>query len=200
VIETNSSSADRSRAQAPEPVTDLVIDGSGDSPRQALYSTPMAKESAERIDSASRVIKAAPRTIYLAFMDPDAIVSWLPPKGMNARIEAYDPRKGGTYRMVLTYDQPGHSAPGKTSEHSDVVQGRFLELIPNERIVQSVEFESNDAAFGGEMRMTWTLSAVPEGTEISVRCENVPDGIRPEDHEAGIRSTLENLAIFTERR
>jgi uncharacterized protein YndB with AHSA1/START domain len=154
---------------------------------------------AKRIDSASRVIKAAPRTIYHAFMDPDAIVSWLPPKGMNGRIEAYDPRKGGTYRMVLTYDRPGHSPPGKTSEHSDIVRVRFLELIPNERIVQSVEFESDDPAFGGEMRMTWTLTAVPEGTEVSIRCESVPDGIRPEDHEAGFRSTLENLAIFTER-
>ena len=162
-----------------------------------LYT--MARAPAERFDAASRVIKAAPRTIYHAFIDPDAIVSWLPPKGMKALVEAYEPREGGTYRMVLSYDQPGHSAPGKTSEDSDVVRGRFLELIPNERIVQSVEFESDDPAFGGEMRMTWTLTRVPEGTEVSIRCENVPDGIRQEDHEAAFRSTLENLAIFTER-
>jgi uncharacterized protein YndB with AHSA1/START domain len=53
--------------------------------------------------------------------------------------------------MALTYDQPDHSAPGKTSEHSDVVRGRFLELVPNERIVQLVEFESEDPAFVGEI-------------------------------------------------
>jgi uncharacterized protein YndB with AHSA1/START domain len=131
-------------------------------------------------------------------MDPDALVSWLPPKGMKARIDAYDPREAGTYRMVLTYDQPDHRAPGKTSEHSDVVRGRFLELVPNERIVQLVEFESEDPAFAGEMKMTWTLTAVPGGTNVALRCENVPAGIRHEDHEAGFRSTLENLAVFTE--
>ncbi len=102
--------------------------------------------------------------------------------------------------MVLAYEQQEHPAPGKTSEHEDIVRGRFLELIPNERIVESVEFESEDPAFAGEMKMTWTLTAVPGGTEVSIRCENVPEGIRPEDHEAGFRSTLENLAAFIEGR
>src|SRR5438094_4266 len=140
----------------------------------------MAAPSGQRIDSASRVIKASPRTIYQAHIDADALVSWLPPKGMRARIDAYNPREGGTYRIVLTYDQPNHSAPGKTSEHSDVVRGRFLELVPNERIVQLVEFESEDRAFAGEMKMTWTLTAVPEGTNVTIRAENVPAGIRHE--------------------
>jgi Activator of Hsp90 ATPase homolog 1-like protein len=65
--------------------------------------------------------------------------------------------------------------------------------------VQLVEFESDDPAFSGEMKMTWTFTAVPEGTEVSILAENVPEGIRPEDHEAGFRSTLDNLAAFTER-
>jgi uncharacterized protein YndB with AHSA1/START domain len=160
----------------------------------------MAHELGVRVDSASRLINVPPRRIYQVFMDPTALVSWLPPKGMKARLEAYDPRPGGTYRMVLTYDAPDHSAPGKTSEHTDVVRGRFLELIPDERIVQVVEFESEDPAFAGEMKMTWTFTAVPEGTQVSIRCENVPEGIRPEDHEAGFRSTLENLAAFAEGR
>jgi uncharacterized protein YndB with AHSA1/START domain len=160
----------------------------------------MAAQSGQRIDSASRVIKASLRTIYQAHIDPDALVSWLPPSGMRARIDGYNPREGGTYRMVLTYDQPNHSAPGKTSEHSDVVRGRFLELVPNERIVQLVEFESEDPAFAGEMKIAWTLTAVPEGTNVTIRCENVPAGIRHEDHEAGLRSTLDNLAAFAEGR
>jgi uncharacterized protein YndB with AHSA1/START domain len=160
----------------------------------------MANDFAKRIDSASKVIGASPRAVYQAFTDPKAVVSWLPPKGMKARIEAYDPREGETYRIVLVYEQTEHSTPGKTSKHEDVVRGRFLELIPNERIVQSVEFESEDPAFAGEMKMTWTLIAAPGGTEVSIRCENVPEGIRPEDHEAGFRSTLENLAVFTEGR
>jgi uncharacterized protein YndB with AHSA1/START domain len=160
----------------------------------------VTNESGERIDSAAKVIEASPQRIYQAFVDPKQVVSWLPPKDMKARIEAYDLRKGGTYRMVLAYEQQEHPAPGKTSEHEDIVRGRFLELIPNERIVQSVEFESEDPAFAGEMKMTWTLTAVPGGTAVSIRCENVPEGIRAEDHEAGFRSTLENLAAFIEGR
>jgi uncharacterized protein YndB with AHSA1/START domain len=160
----------------------------------------MGHEIGGRVDSASRMIEAPPRNIYEAFIDLNALVSWLPPKGMTARLDGYEPREGGRYRMILTYDQTDHSAPGKTSEHSDAVRGRFLELIPNERIVQLVEFESKDPAFTGEMKMTWTFTAAPAGTRVSVRCENVPEGIRPEDHEAGLKSTLENLAALTEGR
>jgi hypothetical protein len=73
-----------------------------------------------------------------------------------------------------------------------------VELIPNERIVQLVIFESDDPAFAGEMRMTWCLSPAAVGTEVSITCENVPEGIRKEDHDAGLRSALENLAKFVE--
>jgi uncharacterized protein YndB with AHSA1/START domain len=102
-----------------------------------------------RTDSASRAIMASPRTIYRAFMDPKALASWLPPEGMKGHIYEFDAREDGSYRMVLTYDRSDHSTPGKTSEHSDVVRGRFLQLAPDEQIVQLVEFESEDPAFAG---------------------------------------------------
>jgi uncharacterized protein YndB with AHSA1/START domain len=117
---------------------------------------------------------------------------------MTARIDAFEPREGGAYRMALTDDRPDHAAPGKTSDHADVVRGRFLELVPDERIVQLVAFESEDPAFAGEMTMTWTLTAAPGGTNVAIRCERVPEGIRPDDHEAGLRAALANLAAFTE--
>ncbi len=153
----------------------------------------------KRMDSASRVIRASPQTIYQAFMDPEAWVSWLPPEGMEGRIYEFDPRNGGSYRMSLTYLEPEHGVHGKSSENTDVVQGKFLELVPNERIVQLVEFESDDPAFSGAMTMTWILADVPEGTAVTIICENVPEGIRKEDHDAGLNSTLKNLASFTER-
>jgi hypothetical protein len=71
-------------------------------------------------------------------------------------------------------------------------------VVPDERIVQLVEFESEDPAFAGEMKMTWTLTAVPGGTNVAIRAENVPEGIGRDDHEAGLRATLANLAAFTE--
>jgi uncharacterized protein YndB with AHSA1/START domain len=159
----------------------------------------MTHESRNRVDAASKVIQATPRRVYQAFIDPNALIAWLPPHGMTARAEQYDPREGGTYRIVLSYLSPNDLTKERTSQTSDVVHGRFMEVVPDERIVQLVEFESDDPAFVGEMKMTWTFTAVPQGTEVSILAENVPEGIRPEDHEAGFRSTLDNLAAFIER-
>jgi uncharacterized protein YndB with AHSA1/START domain len=152
----------------------------------------------KRTDAASRVIKAAPRTIYQAFIDPAALMSWLPPEGMTGRIDAFDPNEGGIFRMTLTHDRSDHEAAGKASEHSDVVKGRFLTLVPNERIVQRFEFEADDPAFAGAMTMTWNFTAVPGGTEVTIVCEDVPVGIKKDDHDKGLKSSLDNLAAFTE--
>lgn len=150
-----------------------------------------------RTDTASRAIKASPGAIYNAFADPAALASWLPPQGMRARIERFEPHPGGRYRLVLTYDDPS-GAPGKATADSDIVEGRFLALEPGERIVWEVGFVSDDPAFAGTMTMTWRFKEVRDGTEVTILCENVPAGIRQEDHDAGLRSTLENLARFVE--
>ena len=151
-----------------------------------------------RIDRASRVIAASPQAIYCAFIDPEAWVTWLPPEGMTARIGAFDPRPGGTYRMALTYCGADRPVRGKSSEDTDVVEGCFVDLVPDQRIVQRVTFVSEDPAFAGGMTMTWSLSPVPGGTRVTITCEGVPEGIRPEDHDAGLRATLRGLAAFVE--
>ena len=148
-----------------------------------------------RKDIASKIIQAPPHAVYWAFMDPEALVAWLPPKGMEGRVDAFDAREGGTYRMTLTYTDSDHPT-GKTSDNSDVVQGEFLELVPDKRIVQRIVFESDDPAFAGAMTMTWNLDEVPEGTKVTIICENVPEGIGQDDHETGMNSTLANLAAF----
>ncbi|MBT2570065.1 SRPBCC family protein [Planococcus sp. ISL-110] len=158
----------------------------------------MAYSSSNRIDSASRVIAASPKTIYQAFMDPAALSSWLPPEGMSAHIDLLEPREGGAYKMTLTYESE-HSNLGKTSENTDVSEGTFLELVPNTKIRLSVQFDSEDPTFSGEMIQTWYLEAVLEGTKVTIVCEHVPEGIRKEDHEEGLDSTLENLAQFIEK-
>lgn len=150
----------------------------------------------KRADTASKVITASPQTIYQSFMDPKALISWLPPEGMKGRIDMFDPREGGAYQISLVYITPDRSKSGKTSEDTDVVRGTFLKLEEGKRIVQLITFESDDPAFAGEMTMTWNLDAVPEGTNVTIVCENVPEGIRQEDHDKGLRSTLENLATY----
>jgi uncharacterized protein YndB with AHSA1/START domain/ketosteroid isomerase-like protein len=151
-----------------------------------------------RIDSAARLIRADAAVVYRAYVDPSALVRWLPPRGMRGRIEAFDARTGGGYRIVLTYDNPGGGGVGKTTNDTDVVHGRFLELVPNRRIVQSVLFESPDPRFAGEMRMTWRLEPATHGTTVVIIAENVPEGVAPADHVTGFTATLENLASFVE--
>lgn len=151
----------------------------------------------KRIDTASRFIKAPPQVIYQAFLDPESLAVWLPPKGMSAQIEVFDPQVGGAFKITFTYDSVS-SGSGKSSENTDVTQGEFLELIPRSRIVQSIKFDSDKPAFSGEMIQEWCLEEEIEGTRVSVFCENVPEGIREEDHITGLSSTLENLALITE--
>lgn len=157
-----------------------------------------ASSPGKRTDQASRIIRASAADIYRAFVDPKALAVWLPPTGMTAKILTFDARPGGRYRMVLTYDAPGDSPHGKTSDGTDVVEARFLELVENERVVQAVDFQSDDPAFAGTMTMTWRLSLAADGTEVVIVCENVPKGISKDDHDAGLASTLANLAAFTE--
>jgi uncharacterized protein YndB with AHSA1/START domain len=151
----------------------------------------------KRADTASRIIRASPQKLFEAFLDPEAIASWLPPAGMRGRIDAFEPHAGGLFRITLTYES-AYAAVGKTSDHSDVVEGRFVELVPNKRIVQAFEFQSDRREFAGMMTMTWTFTTAPDGTEVTIVCENVPEGIREQDHIEGFRSTLENLAAYTE--
>jgi len=117
---------------------------------------------------------------------------------MEGVVHAFDGREGGTFRMSLVYPEGDSSARSKTSERTDTVRGRFVKLIPKERIVWATEFESADPSFAGEMIVSWTLAPAGSGTEITVFCENIPAGISPKDNEAGCRSTLENLASFLE--
>ena len=151
-----------------------------------------------RTDRASRVIAAPLERVYAALVDPDALIAWLPPEGMSGRFERFDARPGGSYRMVLTYaDASG--APGKATADSDIVEGRFLDVVPGARVVQAVDFVSDDPAYAGTMTMTWEVTAVDAGARVEIRADDVPDGISAEDHAAGLASSLANLAAYLER-
>lgn len=152
----------------------------------------------KRTDTASRVIAASPQALYRAFVDPAAIASWRPPQGMKAEIHTFDPREGGDYRMSFLYTEPDPEVQGKISDHADTFEGRFVGLLPGERIVEEIDFVSDDPAFRGTMTITTTFRPVSGGTEVTVVCEDVPEGIGESDHKAGIASSLANLAAFVE--
>src|SRR4051794_20620641 len=111
-----------------------------------------------RRDSAAREIRAEPQRVYAALLDPEALLQWLPPDGMTGRFEYFDGRVGGSYRLVLTYEDAA-TGSGKTSENADITDVRFIELVPNMRVRQTADFVSDDSAFSGTMTMSWDLSA-----------------------------------------
>jgi uncharacterized protein YndB with AHSA1/START domain len=137
--------------------------------------------------------------VFNALVDRDALTAWLPPRGMTARFERFDPTPGGSYRLVLTYADPS-DAHGKSSAGSDVVEARYVEIVPDDRVVQAVDFVSDDPAFGGTMTMTWTVRAEKGGTRVEITANDVPDGISAADHTAGLTSSLANLADYVTMR
>jgi len=150
-----------------------------------------------RTDAASRVIAAAPSRVFDALVDREALVAWLPPSGMTARFERFDPRPGGSYRLVLSYIDatPAHA---KSTSSSDIVEARYVDIVDGVRVVQAVDFVSDDQTFAGTMTMTWEVTPVAEGTRVDITADDVPDGISTEDHAEGLASSLANLADYVE--
>jgi uncharacterized protein YndB with AHSA1/START domain len=119
-----------------------------------------------RTDTAIRIISAPPDRVYAALTDPDALAVWLPPDGMTGRFEHFDARPGGSYRLVLTYADAS-AARGKSAADSDVVDARFVEIVPGVRVVQQIEFVSENPAFHGTCRLRRLL--LPHGNSRLVR-------------------------------
>ena len=117
---------------------------------------------------------------------------------MSGRFERFDPRPGGTYRLVLTYSDPAASQ-GKATLGSDIVEARFVDIVPGVSVVQEVDFVSDDPAYAGTMKMTWETTAVENGTRVDIPAADVPDGISKEDHAAGLANSLTNLATYLEQ-
>lgn len=150
-----------------------------------------------RIDTASRLISASPEVVYRAFAEQGAMERWLPPGNMTGTMLHFDFRQGGSYRMRLTYAEP-QQGRGKTSEDYDEIEACLTKLEDGRKIEQEIHFDSEDPSFSGVMRMIWTFQSQNEGTLVTIQAENVPEGIRREDHVVGLNSTLENLARFVE--
>ncbi len=146
----------------------------------------------------SKFIKAPPEALYRAFTDPAALAAWLAPGDMTGEVHRFDYRVGGGYQMSLYYPASETAVRGKTKEREDRYTARFVELTPPRRIVEAITFDSVDRAFSGEMSMVVTFEAEDGGTIVSIVFKDIPPGIRPEDNEAGTRSTLEKLARYVE--
>jgi len=146
----------------------------------------------------SAIINASRKAVYTACLDPDALAAWRVPDSMKGEVHVFEAREGGKYRMSLTYQDPAHSRRGKTSGDTDTFQGRFVELVPDEKIVEVVTFEFQDPRFAGDMKITTRLTDTGEGTRVAILCEDIPAGVRPQDNETGCRQSLRKLAALLE--
>lgn len=144
----------------------------------------------------SQHINAPRERVFRALLDPSAIAKWKVPDGMSCIVHSFEPAEGGAFRISLTYSSP--TGVGKTAAHTDTYHGYFLELVPNERIVEIDEFETADPALQGEMRITLTLSDKDGGTDIVGVHEGLPPGVSIGDNETGWRMALGKLAALVE--
>ena len=144
----------------------------------------------------SRYVNAPRARVYSALIDADAVAQWKVPTGMTSHVHSFEGREGGTFRISLTYDAP--TGAGKTTAHTDTYHGRFVKLVPNERVVEVVEFETTDPGLRGEMTITTTLADAAGGTDVLAVHEGLPRGVSTADNEAGWREALERLAALVE--
>jgi uncharacterized protein YndB with AHSA1/START domain len=135
--------------------------------------------------------------VYRALIDPQAVALWMVPTGMTSQVHAFDPREGGAFRISLTYDAPPTTA-GKTSAQTDTYHGRFVKLVPDEQVVEVVEFETTDPALRGEMTITITLADADGGTDVIAVHAGLPAGVPVADNDAGWQSSLARLAALVE--
>ncbi len=118
------------------------------------------------------------------------------PRGMTSHVHEFEGREDGSFRISLTYDTP--TGTGKTTAHTDTYHGRFVKLVPNEQVMEIMEFETTDPAMRGEMTVTFMLEEAEGGTNVLAIHENVPPGVSLIDNEIGWRMSLEKLARLVE--
>jgi uncharacterized protein YndB with AHSA1/START domain len=134
-----------------------------------------------------RVLATTPEKLYRAFLEPDAVAKWLPPNGFACTVHHLEARVGGTHKMSFRNFTTGNG-------HS--FGGRYLELVPGERLRYTDSFD--DPNLPGEMTVTVDLKNVPVGTELTIVQDGVPDAIPVEACYIGWQQSLENLAKLVE--
>ena len=141
-------------------------------------------------------VRAPRMAVYRALVDGAAVQRWRVPDGMTSHVHEYDAREGGPLRVSLTYQGDG---AGKSGGRTDTYHGRFVTLIPGERVVESLEFETADPALQGPMTITFELrDAADGGTDVIGTHEGLPPGVREADNDLGWSMALRKLAALVE--
>ena len=147
----------------------------------------------------SKEIQADIETVWNAFTEKKALEYWLAPYGMTGKIHDFDLKVGGGYEMSLYYKD--NKTQGKTSGNEDRFSATFTEIKPFERIVQTINFQSDNSKFKDEMTMQVQLDKLDtNSTKVTIIFRNIPTGIDPKDNEDGTEQSLQKLAKFIESK
>jgi len=134
-----------------------------------------------------RVLKTTPEKVYRAFLDADAMCKWLPPHGFTGKVHHIDANIGGSYKMSFTNFSTGTT---------HIFGGKYLELVPHERIVNTDVFD--DPNLPGTMKTTVVLKKVSSGTEVNITQEGIPEAIPLDGCYIGWQESLTLLAQLVE--
>jgi len=141
-------------------------------------------------------INAVREKVYKALIDKEALQIWRVPDSMRSHIHSFDGRIGGFFLISLTYDS--QSGKGKSTENTDIYTGRFIEIIPNEKVVEAGEFVTVDSNLKGKMIITITLKDSNSGSYLLALHEGLPRGVSASDNEIGWREALTKLKALVE--
>ena len=134
-----------------------------------------------------RVLATTPEKIYRAFIEPDAAAKWLPPNGFTCTVHHLDPKVGGKYKM---------SFRNFTTSQSHSFGGEYLEMVPNQRLRYTDNFD--DPKLPGRIEVIVTLKKVSVGTELNIEQMGLPDAIPVEACYLGWQESLRNLSRLVE--
>lgn len=134
-----------------------------------------------------RVLTASPEKVFRAFSDPDAMASWLPPYGFYCKVNQFDFKLGGTFKMAFT---------NFTTNGSHSFSGIYLEMKENELLRYSERFD--DPKLSGEITTTVKFIKVSCGTELYITQEGIPSIIPTEMCYLGWQESLDKLKKLVE--
>lgn len=148
----------------------------------------------------------APRsTVYQLLLDGDAVATWMMPDGIATEVHRFEAVEGGSFSITLTYDESTDT--GETRQHDagtvrqqhDAYFGTFRSLIPDEQVVEVLEFVTEKPDMTGTQTVTFTLTAADGGTHLEVLHEGVPSGLSSAENHIGWQMALTKLVALAER-
>jgi len=146
--------------------------------------TTIAADPALPIIVMTREFDALPDRVFRAYTDPELVVQWLGPRRLTMKIEEYDARTHGSYRL-LHIDEDG-------TEYR--FHGAFHEVRQDERIVQTFAWDGQPDGVSLETVLFEDLAGRTRVTTTSlVDSLEARDAILASDMAGGLTEGYEQL-------